>query len=99
MKKKTAYVCGNCGYDSAKWLGQCPACHEWNTMSEFTVKEDKRNSLTVGALQKSKNKPMAIEDIDLNSEVRVKTGISELDRVLGGGFVKGSLTLISGGTN
>ena len=95
MKKKTVYVCSNCGYDTVKWMGQCPNCGEWNTLSEFSVSENKRNNF---GDEKSirKNKPMAIADIDVNAEIRIKSGIEEFDRVLGGGIVKGSLTLISG---
>lgn len=95
MKKKTVYVCSNCGYDTVKWMGQCPNCGEWNTLSEFSVSENKRNNF---GEEKSirKNKPMAIADIDVNAEIRIKSGIEEFDRVLGGGIVKGSLTLISG---
>ncbi|MBQ6932997.1 MAG: DNA repair protein RadA [Clostridia bacterium] len=98
MKKKTAYVCTNCGYDSPKWTGQCPNCKEWNTMEEFTVKDEPKNSRVSsgGRLPSAVKKAVYIDEIDINDEVRVLTEISELDRVLGGGFVNGSLTLISG---
>ena len=98
MKKKTAYVCSNCGYDSPKWVGQCPNCKEWNTMEEFSIKEEPKNSRAAsnGRRGSSVKKAVYIDEIDINDEVRVLTEISELDRVLGGGFVNGSLTLISG---
>ena len=94
MKKKTVYVCSDCGYETAKWMGKCPQCGQWNTLEEMTIREEKPGSLA------PKNKlavqPIPVCDIDLHSDKRVLTGISELDRVLGGGLVVGSLVLVAG---
>lgn len=92
MKQKTLFVCRECGYQNAKWLGKCPSCSSWNTMEE-TV------SLVSAKSTKSKptvNMPSRIDEIDTESEIRFKTGIDELDRVLGGGLVQGSLVLVGG---
>ena len=92
-KAKTLYICNECGYESPKWYGCCPSCGEWNTMEEEirTASEQKsaRNAVkSVSALR--------IDEIDVDDEIRFKTGMQELDRVLGGGIVKGSLVLLSG---
>lgn len=92
MKLKTFYICNNCGAKSAKWSGQCSNCGAWNTLIE--EKEQK-----VGKIKISKKEiPNLInfDDVDVNSEPRLKTGIVELDRVLGGGIVSGSFVLIGG---
>jgi len=93
-KAKTMYFCQECGYESAKWLGQCPGCRRWNTFVEEKV--------TVSAKTKDKSKsaggnvPTRLFDISTKEEERLTTGMEELDRVLGGGIVKGSLTLVGG---
>lgn len=92
-KEKQVFYCKECGYESAKWLGQCPGCHSWNTFVEERI--------TVGAQKYSSNKkmvvaPTSILDVTTADESRIKTNISELDRVLGGGIVKGSLVLVGG---
>lgn len=94
-KAKNVYVCSECGYESAKWFGCCPGCNEWNTMSEvFKAPENtKKVTRSVSALTSSVQK---INEISCDSEIRYKTGLNELDRVLGGGIVKGSLVLLSG---
>lgn len=94
-KAKNVYVCSSCGYESAKWFGCCPGCNEWNTMSEvFKAPENtKKVTRSVSALTSSVQK---INEISCDSEIRYKTGLNELDRVLGGGIVKGSLVLLSG---
>lgn len=94
-KAKNVYVCSECGYESAKWFGCCPGCNEWNTMSEvFKAPESsKRVTRSASALTSSVQK---INEISCDSEIRYKTGLNELDRVLGGGIVKGSLVLLSG---
>ncbi len=94
-KAKNVYVCSECGYESAKWFGCCPGCNEWNTMSEvFKAPESsKKVTRSVSALTSSVQK---INEISCDSEIRYKTGLNELDRVLGGGIVKGSLVLLSG---
>lgn len=94
-KTKTVYVCSECGYESSKWYGSCPGCGEWNTMEEdvrlpVSNKTAKPASLSGGA------KAVQIKEISFADEVRYKTGMNELDRVLGGGLVKGSLVLLSG---
>lgn len=93
QKIKTVYVCSSCGYESSKWCGQCPSCREWNTMEE-TVSAPKtaaRNSFMSGSFEVQK-----LNEISTKNEHRITTDISELDRVLGGGIVKGSVILLSG---
>lgn len=94
-KAKNVYVCSECGYESAKWYGCCPTCNEWNTMAEVFKSEDKSKKAVrnVSAISSGVQK---INQITCDGEVRYKTGLNELDRVLGGGIVKGSLVLLSG---
>lgn len=92
-KLKTVYICNECGYESAKWMGQCPGCHKWNTLEEEVISSVKP-AVTGGAVAIAKAQP--IGEISFENEHRYKTGITELDRVLGGGIVKGSVALISG---
>ncbi len=91
---KSVFFCQNCGYESSKWMGQCPGCREWNTFAEEKVAATK----TAAGARKSggRTRPVRIRDISLEEEARTLTGIGELDRVLGGGIVKGSLILIGG---
>lgn len=94
-KTKTIFLCNNCGYESAKWLGKCPACNEWNSLVEEKIQ--KSNDFTVGNNEKKKNnKPMMLNSVEGKETSRVSTGYEELDRVLGGGIVKGSLILVGG---
>eukprot|EP01133_Synstelium_polycarpum_P013178 gene13178-15487_t len=97
-KTKSAYFCQNCGYESAKWLGKCPSCNQWNTFVEELV-EKQSSSVpawkTAPGSQRS-NKPNKVENIESSMETRIPTGDQELDRVLGGGLVTGSVTLIGG---
>ena len=91
--KKSIYFCQNCGHEESKWLGQCPMCKEWNTFVEEKVTPVKGNSV--------KNALVEAEVVTLNSvstdqDERIKTEIAELDRVLGGGIVPGSLVLVGG---
>ena len=92
-KSKTLYICTQCGHESAKWYGCCPGCGEWNTMEEeFRTAQQQKTA-------KSPSKSIfaqTINEIDADDEIRFKTGMAELDRVLGGGIVKGSLVLLSG---
>ncbi len=91
--KETAFFCKECGYESSKWLGQCPACKEWNTLvEEPVVKREKGRTVQAGEIPK----PTLLKDITAGDEERISTGFSELDRVLGGGIVAGSLVLIGG---
>ena len=90
---KSVFVCQHCGYESPKWMGRCPGCGEWNTMVEEVLsKTDRRLSHAGG----EGNKPVAMDQIDLSKETRNSTGMQELDRVLGGGIVRGSLVLVGG---
>lgn len=92
-KAKSVYVCNQCGYESPKWFGCCPDCDEWNTMEE--VIRSSSNSRKTDISRKSVLAER-IDEISADDEIRFKTGMSELDRVLGGGIVKGSLVLLSG---
>lgn len=98
IKDKTVFVCSNCGYDSPKWSGKCPSCGEWNTFVEQTVKASPSASARTAAASKSSlsGKPGRLSGIDTASEPRIAMGDAELDRVLGGGLVQGSLILIGG---
>ncbi len=91
-KIKNFYICQNCGYESAKWLGRCPGCSSWNSM----VEEIKNTKPEREAIVSSSSNPKRIVNIVSGEKERYDTGIQELNRVLGGGLVKGSLTLISG---
>lgn len=97
-KVKTAYFCQNCGAQAAKWLGRCPSCGEWNTYVEEVIqKEDKKSVVTVNWKSVSlAAKPQSIKEINYEQEPRVVTTDGELNRVLGGGIVPGSLVLIGG---
>ncbi len=92
-KNKSVFFCGECGYESAKWLGQCPACKAWNAFCEAPAVKKGGSSLREGV---AASLPIKIKDVSLETDERVTTGISELDRVLGGGIVKGSLVLVGG---
>ena len=96
-KIKTTFICQNCGTQHAKWVGQCGACKEWNTIVEEVVqKEEKRSWKQAKTAKKNINKPLKISDIQTNSEERIMTNNKELDTVLGGGLMKGSVTLLGG---
>jgi len=94
-KTKTSFFCQNCGYESAKWLGKCPACEQWNSLvEEIKIKEDKAKPIWQENTKKSG--PILIDTIDGADVQRIVTHDQELDRVLGGGIVPGSLVLIGG---
>ncbi|MDD4515573.1 DNA repair protein RadA [Massilibacteroides sp.] len=97
-KAKTIYVCSNCGADSPKWIGKCPSCGAWNSyVEEIAVRESTGKKLVIPGLQdKEKVKPVLLRDITSQEEVRLDLQDGELNRVLGGGLVKGSLILIGG---
>jgi DNA repair protein RadA/Sms len=97
-KTKSAYFCQSCGYESAKWLGKCPSCQQWNTFVEEVVEKLAAHVPTWKSAsgQQSLNKPNKVEEIESANEDRLSTGDVELDRVLGGGLVAGSVTLIGG---
>src|SRR5229473_3465195 len=92
-KPKTAFVCQQCGNDYPKWIGKCPSCGGWNTLvEERVVAPQKGRSGTARAPRQ----PIALDQVPPDAEVRIPTGISEFDRVLGGGIVRGSLVLLGG---
>lgn len=92
--KNVVYFCQECGYESAKWMGQCPVCREWNTFVEEPV--DRRREKAAPGKGCSTAKVVKISDVAMEEEKRQSTGMDELDRVLGGGLVKGSLVLVGG---
>ena len=97
-KSKSIYICSECGFESAKWYGKCPGCGEWNTMNE-EFKEAVKHTASVlrpGESGRLKAAPILINEINTDDEQRYHTGLKELDRVLGGGIVKGSLVLLGG---
>ena len=103
-KDKTMFVCENCGQESPKWIGKCPACGQWNTFKEIKVSSDAgtmaarsaAQSVRSGGLTSGKNRPQLLRDISAKDEPRISTGDGELDRVLGGGLVRGSIVLLGG---
>lgn len=95
-KVKTIFVCNECGYESPKWLGKCPGCQAWNTFYEEKIVENKGISPISSKDKKTKSTPRKLNEVSGKTESRTSTGISELDRVLGGGLVKGSLVLLGG---
>ena len=94
-KIKSVYICSSCGYESPKWLGKCPGCGDWNTMNE-EIKESVKVTSASSGRSSIYSPPQEITDIDTDDEKRYSTGSRELNRVLGGGLVKGSLVLIGG---
>ena len=95
QKSKTVFVCSSCGYETPKWLGKCPECGEWASLQE-EVRIAKGSSADSKAAKPSSVRSYTLKEIEPDNEIRYKTGMSELDRVLGGGIVKGSLVLLSG---
>jgi DNA repair protein RadA/Sms len=95
-KAKTTFFCQNCGTQHAKWMGQCSACNEWNTIVEEVIQKQVAREWKQSNAAKTISKPLKIEEIQLNAEERVPTKNKELDTVLGGGLVKGSVTLLGG---
>jgi len=91
-KSRIKYICSNCGYESLRWLGKCPECENWNSFTEEIIETSKRKPV----LSKSKYEVNTIDTISANEEDRIKTGINEFDRVLGGGFMPGSVILLGG---
>ena len=96
QKSKTVYVCGKCGYESAKWYGQCPSCYEWNTMEEELRSPVSAKSGGKASSGVMNSRAVTLKEITHIAEHRYYTGIGELDNVLGGGLVKGSVVLLSG---
>lgn len=95
-KTKSVYICSNCGYETSKWLGKCPECNEWASLEESIVEVQSASSLKKSEKALKSVTSFSLKDIQSDNEIRYKTGMTELDRVLGGGIVKGSLVLLSG---
>lgn len=93
-REKTVYCCRECGYETANWAGKCPSCGAWNSLAE--IKLDSASAPKGGRDRLERPKPRKITELDMSEEIRLSTGISELDRVLGGGAVVGSLVLVGG---
>lgn len=91
-KEKTVFVCSSCGYESSKWLGKCPGCNSWNTFYEEKVS----TNITGAKKEKTLKEPQILTDVVGKNESRTDTGIAEVNRVLGGGLVNGSLVLLGG---
>ena len=95
MKTKTKFVCSNCGYESLKWLGKCPSCNSWNTFIEEAEQPQGKFDVKVSSAV-VRSVPQELKDIGNDEGERIATGTNELDRVLGGGVVRGSLVLVGG---
>lgn len=95
QKTKTVFVCSECGYETPKWFGKCPGCGEWSTLQE-EVRTPQVLKETAKKVSTASIRSYSLSEINPDNEIRYKTGMGELDRVLGGGIVKGSLVLISG---
>lgn len=93
MKEKTKFVCGECGYETVKWMGCCPMCGSWNTLVEVSAAPEKRSTHSAGG---TSSRAVTLGSVSESDTVRVTTGIGEFDRVLGGGVVVGSTVLIGG---
>lgn len=91
-RAKSVFICQECGYESSGWLGKCPACNQWNSFIEEALGKKPGGSIVTS----SQNTPVSINDIFIDDEERYSTGLKEMDRVLGGGIVKGSLILVGG---
>lgn len=96
MKQKTVFCCSECGNETVKWSGRCTACGAWDSLVEVKADVKGRGAARVGSSRVSLKKPKLISELDTEAELRFSTGIGELDRVLGGGAVKGSLVLVGG---
>ncbi len=94
-KIKKAYFCKNCGYDAPKWLGRCPSCGEWNTFTEEIIAKES-SSIAAKVTNIPTSKPQRVEDIQESNHLRIDVGNSEVNRVLGGGMVPGSMILLGG---
>ena len=95
-KQKKVYCCSECGEETANWAGKCPSCGAWNTLVEFNLDSPSANSASYAKSSRLTQKPKRMSELDSSAEIRFTTGISELDRVLGGGAVQGSLVLVGG---
>ena len=93
--KKTVFFCQQCGYESAKWMGQCPGCREWNTFVEEPAEEKRSTHSSISRVGQTAE-PLPLSKVEMTDQERFTTGIGELDRVLGGGIVPASLVLVGG---
>jgi DNA repair protein RadA/Sms len=91
-KTRIKYICSNCGYETLRWLGKCPECESWNSFTEEIIETSKRKPV----ISKSKYEVNTIDTITADEGDRIKTGINEFDRVLGGGLMPGSVILLGG---
>ena len=96
MKTKTVFTCQNCGYQSPRWLGKCPDCNNWNTFVEEDYAAGQPDAGIKNRIEPGDDVPVLLKEVSVNENSRIKTGIQELDRVLGGGIVEGSVVLIGG---
>lgn len=96
QKSKTVYICSECGYETPRWLGQCPNCNEWNTLNEEIKTVVKESSVKRSLVGSNRGKAYPLSQITADTGHRYNTGLKELNRVLGGGLVKGSVVLLSG---
>src|SRR3984885_7624645 len=98
-KIKTAFFCSNCGYESAKWSGKCPSCEQWNSFVEEVITKDNKLAETEWkklSIDKKESKTISLSEVISAEEERIVTGDPELNRVLGGGIVTGSIVLVAG---
>jgi DNA repair protein RadA/Sms len=95
-KTKSVYICQNCGAESPKWIGKCPSCGEWNSYVEEIISKDNSPKINLGGLEITKQKPVRLDEVEITEDSRIDTSSEELNRVLGGGLVPGSLVLIGG---
>ena len=95
-KNKVVFICSECGYESAKWYGKCPSCGEWDTLNEEQIVDTPASKISKNRLTQYSGIALPLSQIDSSGEVRYDTGVGELNRVLGGGLVKGSLVLLCG---
>lgn len=96
MKQKTMFCCSECGNETVKWSGKCPACGAWDTLVEVKLDTSKTRGVSKPISKLNAKQPKLISELDTEAEIRFSTGIGELDRVLGGGAVKGSIVLVGG---
>lgn len=95
-KAATVFFCQSCGYESSKWMGQCPGCREWNTFVEEAVVKPSKGGYAAVQERRARVAPTKLAEVTVREEDKLSTGMGELDRVLGGGIVQGSLTLVGG---
>ena len=95
-KDRIRFICGNCGHDSPKWQGVCPSCNEWNTFSEQKVVKPTGEKNRISITDSEKLSVTALSDVTISDSDRFSTNLTEFDRVLNGGFVRGSFSLLGG---